>query len=81
MVITPVVDAPEVLAEAEVDEELDEAVEYGVATAVLTLPPETDGVAADGVKVGAPRTHENIHNSNSLDSMAAARVDFWRETR
>lgn len=89
MVITPVVDAPEVLAEAEdgmkliaeVDEELDEAVEYGVATAVLTLPPEADGVAADGVKVGAPRTHENIRNSNSLDSMAAARVDFWRETR
>jgi hypothetical protein len=88
MVITPVVDAPEVLAEAEdvvelVDEKLNEDVagEYGLATVALTLLPEVDGVAADGVaKAGAPRTNGIIHNrDSSLDSMAAARVDFWRK--
>jgi hypothetical protein len=88
MVITPVVvDAPEVLAEAEdivelvteVDEELDEVVigEYGPALAAvaLTLP-----LGVDGGKAGAPRTNGTIHNSDSsLDSMAVARVDFrWK---
>lgn len=86
MVITPVVvDAPEVLAEAEdvaevaaeVDEELNEVVtnEYGPATVALTLPPGVDSVAADGARVaGTPRTNGIIDNDSSLDSMAAARL-------
>lgn len=90
MVITPVMDAPEVLAEAEgivvlVDEKLDEVVagEYGPATVALTLLlPEVDGVAADGAKAGAPRMNGIMHNSdNSLDSMAVARVDSRRKLR
>lgn len=86
MVITPVVvDAPEVLAEAEdvaelaaeVDEELNEVVtnEYGPAPVALTLPFGVDGVAAGGAKVaGTPRTNGIIDNDSSLDSMAAARL-------
>jgi hypothetical protein len=59
MVITPVVvDAPGVLAEAEVDEELNDIAigEYRPVLAVtvaLTLPL---GVDADEVRAGAPRT-------------------------
>jgi hypothetical protein len=77
MVTMPVVvDAPEVLAEAEVDEESNDIAtgEYGLVLAVtvaLTLLPVVD---ADGGRAGAPRTNEIIHNSHG--SMAAARIRF-----
>lgn len=95
MVMTPVVDTPEVLlagaedvvefSAAEVDDEMYEAVTVENGPATLTLPPGADGVAADGAsaKVGAPRTNEIRDNSNSLDSMAAARREEnrWKKDR
>lgn len=85
MVITPVVDAPEVLAKAEdvaelaaeVNGKLDEVVtgEYGPSVVAATLPPGVDSVTADGA--GAPRTNGIIHNGDSsLDNMAAVHVGF-----